>query len=232
MSDKSSNPQNTRARFLRLWLIGMSDGLTIPFAVFMAMAGAGQSGNHIIIFTLLTSAFGALLMGLSGYFSGKTEDQHYSSPNANEGLAFSEFQLKELKHTPEFLARLDINEDIRKQASDELISENKKWNEFITTYGLTTDASSKSRNGNRALIIGFSFLLGGFIPVLPIIFFTNLHSIILCSITLMILAQSFFGFIKGKWNGSNPYLGAVRAVLLSSLTGVLAWLAGRAIMMH
>ncbi len=207
----------------------MSDGLTIPFAVFMALAGADQSSRSIIIFTLLTSLFGAILMGLSGYFSGKTEDQHYSNPDIKEGISLSEYQLKELKQTPEFLARLDINEDIRKQASEELISENKKWNEFITTYGLTTERSSNSRNINRALTIGLSFLLGGFIPVIPFLFFSNIHSILLASTGLLILAQSVFGFIKGKWNGSNPFLGALRAVLLSSITATLAWFAGKAL---
>jgi VIT1/CCC1 family predicted Fe2+/Mn2+ transporter len=222
----------SRSRFMRLWLIGMSDGLTIPFAVLMALAGAAQTNTTIVICTLLAAACGALLMGLSGYYSGKAEDQHYSKPKTANGLTLSEFQKKELEKTPVFLAKLDIHEEIRNQASEELIRENKKWNEFITTYELTTDPSAKSRNGNKALIIGLSFFCGAFIPLLSFVFFQSRYLIIFSAVCLMIVAQAIFGYLKGVWTGTNPFANMLRAVLLSSAAATLAWFAGQALGKH
>src|SRR5215203_958733 len=70
--------------FIRDIVIGMADGLTVPFALAAGLAGAVDSTALVLAAGLAEIAAGAIAMGLGGYLAARSDADHYASEKARE----------------------------------------------------------------------------------------------------------------------------------------------------
>src|ERR1700712_2792211 len=108
-------------------VIGMSDGLTVPFALAAGLSGAVQSTGLIIIAGLAEIAAGSIAMGLGGYLAGKTEADHYKSELRREYDEVERVPEKEKEEVREFFAGLGLSNEIQHQAVEEMTKDKDTW---------------------------------------------------------------------------------------------------------
>src|SRR5215211_4420922 len=120
--------------FIRDIVIGMSDGLTVPFALAAGLSGAVDSTRIIVIAGIAEIAAGSIAMGLGGYLAGKTEQDHYNSELKRE---YEEVELvpeKEKEEVKEFFQNLGLSEEVQNQAVEEIAKDKKVWVDFMMKY--------------------------------------------------------------------------------------------------
>ena len=115
-------------------VIGMSDGLTVPFALAAGLSGAVDSTGIIIIAGIAEIAAGSIAMGLGGYLAGKTEQDHYNSELRREYYEVDHLRHREMQETKEFFATIGLSEDLHEQAAQEVAKDKDKWLEFMIKY--------------------------------------------------------------------------------------------------
>src|ERR1041384_8353463 len=151
-------------------VIGMSDGLTVPFALAAGLSGAVSSTGIIVIAGIAEIAAGSIAMGLGGYLAGKTEIDHYNSELKRE---YEEVELvpeKEKEEVREFFGNLGLSEEVQHQAVEEIAKDKKKWVDFMMKYELGLDKPDPKRATKSALNISLSYVVGGLIPLSPYFF--------------------------------------------------------------
>src|SRR5687768_10789675 len=106
--------------FLRDVVIGMSDGLTVPFALAAGLSGAVDSTSIIVIAGIAEIAAGSIAMGLGGYLAGKTEQDHYNSEQKREYYEVANLRHREIEETKAFFASIGLSQDLQEKATIEL----------------------------------------------------------------------------------------------------------------
>ena len=172
------------SELLRDIVIGMSDGLTVPFALAAGLSGAVDHSNIIIIAGIAEIAAGSIAMGLGGYLAGKTEQDHYSSEVKREYDEVENLRHKEIEETKEFFANIGLSKEIQEKATEEISQDKDRWVEFMMKYELGLEKPDPKRATKSALNIGLSYIMGGIIPLSP-------YWIALNSIRLLLLNLSF-----------------------------------------
>src|SRR5574338_302083 len=117
-------------------VIGMSDGLTVPFAFAAGLSGAVSSTGIIVIAGIAEIAAGSIAMGLGGYLSGKTEQDHYKNEMKREYYEVDNLRHREIEETKEFFANLGLSEELQEKATEEVAKDKDKWVEFMMKYEL------------------------------------------------------------------------------------------------
>src|ERR1043165_4705047 len=151
-------------------VIGMSDGLTVPFALAAGLSGAVVSTNIIVIAGIAEIAAGSIAMGLGGYLAGKTEQDHYNSEVKREYYEVENLRHKEVEETKEFFANIGLSEDLQNKATEEIAQDKKQWVDFMMKYELGLDKPDPKRATKSALNIGVSYAAGGLVPLSPYFF--------------------------------------------------------------
>src|SRR6478609_4367908 len=151
-------------------VIGMSDGLTVPFALAAGLSGAVQSTSLIVIAGLAEIAAGSIAMGLGGYLAGKTEIDHYNAELKREYDEVEHLPQKEREEVKEFFAKLGLSEELQEQAVNEMTKDKDQWVDFMMKYELGLDKPDPKRARNSALNIGLSYAIGGLVPLTPYMF--------------------------------------------------------------
>src|ERR1044071_2376705 len=175
-------------------VIGMSDGLTVPFALAAGLSGAVSSTGIIVIAGIAEIAAGSIAMGLGGYLAGKTEIDHYNSELKRE---YSEVELvpeKEKEEVREFFQNLGLSEEIQHQAVEEIAKDKQKWVDFMMKYELGLDKPDPKRATKSALNIGLSYVVGGLVPLSPYFFVSDPVTGLKISAALTLLCLFFFGW--------------------------------------
>jgi VIT1/CCC1 family predicted Fe2+/Mn2+ transporter len=204
-------------------VIGMSDGLTVPFALAAGLSGALDSTGIIIIAGLAEIAAGSIAMGLGGYLAGKTELDHYSSELKREYEEVEKVPHREKQEVKDFFARLGLSEEMQEQATNEVIKDKKKWVEFMMKYELGLEKPDPKRALKSGLNISLSYAVGGLVPLSPY-FFTDAPIIALkYSAILTLICLFIFGWLKSKFTGVNPWAGALRVTIIGALAAGAAF---------
>src|ERR1700750_2310963 len=115
-------------------VIGMSDGLTVPFALAAGLSGAVTSTSIIVIAGIAEICAGSIAMGLGGYLAGKTEQDHYNSEFKREHYEVDHLRHMEIKETKEFFANIGLSEEVQNKATEEIAKDKDKWVEFMMKY--------------------------------------------------------------------------------------------------
>jgi vacuolar iron transporter family protein len=205
-------------------VIGMADGLTVPFALAAGLSGAVESSHIVITAGIAEIAAGSIAMGLGGYLSGRTELAHYRSEEAREYYEVDHFPEKERQEVKEIFANYGINEEIQNKIVDELSQDKKKYVDFMMRYELGLEEPSPNRARNSAITIGTSYVVGGLIPLLPYAFTSTVHMGLIVSVIVTLLALLVFGYIKSKVTGQNPFSGALNTMVIGALAAGAAFL--------
>jgi len=204
-------------------VIGMSDGLTVPFALAAGLSGAVDSTGIIVIAGIAEIAAGSIAMGLGGYLAGKTEQDHYNSELKREYYEVENLRYKEVEETKEFFANIGLSEELQNRATEEIAKDKKQWVDFMMKYELGLNKPDPKRATKSALNIGISYAVGGLVPLSPYFFVQSPENGLKISAAVTLLCLFIFGFFKSKITGVNPWWGAVRVTLIGAIAAAAAF---------
>ncbi len=205
-------------------VIGMSDGLTVPFALAAGLSGAVHDTHIIVIAGLAEIAAGSIAMGLGGYLAGKTEIDHYNAEQKREEWEVDNLPEKEKEEVREIFAEMGMSEDTQRHVVEEMSKDKAKWVEFMMRYELGLEKPDAKRARNSALNIGLSYVAGGMVPLLPYFFTPVPEDGLKLSACITVVCLFIFGFFKAKATGQNAWSGAVRVMLIGSIAAAAAFL--------
>jgi VIT1/CCC1 family predicted Fe2+/Mn2+ transporter len=204
-------------------VIGMSDGLTVPFALAAGLSGAVSSTSIIVIAGIAEIAAGSIAMGLGGYLSGKTEQDHYNNEKKREYYEVDHLRHREIEETKEFFANLGLSEELQEQATQEVAKDRDKWVEFMMKYELGLEEPDPKRATKTALNIGLSYAVGGLVPLSPYFFVDEPITGLKISAAVTLLCLFVFGWFKSKITGVPPLAGALRVTLIGAMAAAAAF---------
>src|ERR1044071_7561696 len=204
-------------------VIGMSDGLTVPFALAAGLSGAVDSTGIIVIAGIAEIAAGSIAMGLGGYLAGKTEQDHYNSELKREYYEVDNLRHREIEETKEFFANIGLSEELQDKATEEIAKDKKQWVDFMMKYELGLDKPDPKRATKSALNIGISYVVGGLVPLSPYFFVHSPSDGLKISVIVTLCCLFVFGFLKSKITGVNPWWGAVRVTLIGAAAAAAAF---------
>lgn len=204
-------------------VIGMSDGLTVPFALAAGLSGAVDNSSIIIIAGIAEIAAGSIAMGLGGYLAGKTEQDHYNSEIKREYEEIENLRHREIEETKEFFANIGLSEELQEKATEEISRDKDRWVDFMMKYELGLEKPDPKRATKSALNIGLSYIAGGVIPLSPYFFIHDSSVALEYSVVATLICLFIFGFFKSKITGVNPWKGAIRVMLIGAMAAGAAF---------
>ena len=210
-------------------VIGMSDGLTVPFALAAGLSGAVDNTHIIVIAGIAEVAAGSIAMGLGGYLAGKTEMDHYNSEQKREEWEVDNLPEKEKEEVREIFAGMGMTVATQHLVVDEMAKDKEKWIDFMMRYELGLEKPDAKRARNSAMNIGISYIAGGLVPLSPYFFCANPAEGLKWSATITVLCLLTFGFCKAKVTGQNPWAGAIRVAIIGSVAAAAAFLIAKMI---
>lgn len=213
------------SEIIRDIVIGMSDGLTVPFALAAGLSGAvGNDHIHLIwIAGLAEIAAGSIAMGLGGYLAGKTEIDHYNSELKREYDEVERMPDRERDEVKEFFSGLGLSREIQEKAMEEMTRDKDKWVDFMMKYELGLDKPDPQRAKKSAFNIGVSYAVGGLIPLSPYFFVSDGLTGLKISAIITLCCLFVFGYFKSKVTGVNPLGGAIRVMVIGALAAGCAF---------
>jgi vacuolar iron transporter family protein len=204
--------------FITDMVIGMSDGLTVPFALAAGLSGAVQSNSVVITAGIAEIVAGSIAMGLGGYLAGKTEQEHFQSELKREYDEVENIPEKEKEEVRLIFAQYGINGLSQNIIADELAKDKNRWVDFMMKYELGLEKPDVNRARNSAATIGLSYIIGGLIPLTAYFFTRTPYNGLMISAVLTVICLFIFGYFKSKVTGQPPLKGALKV----TLTGVVA----------
>jgi len=208
---------------LRDVVIGMSDGLTVPFALAAGLSGAIVGSNIIIIAGIAEIAAGSIAMGLGGYLAGKTEQDHYKSEVKREYDEVENLREREIEETKEFFANIGLSPELQQQATEEIAQDKDRWVDFMMKYELGLDKPDPRRATKSALNIGISYIAGGIIPLAPYFFIDDSTEALSISVIVTLACLFIFGFFKSRITGVNAWWGAIKVTMIGAVAAAAAF---------
>jgi VIT1/CCC1 family predicted Fe2+/Mn2+ transporter len=213
----------TSSDLLRDIVIGMSDGLTVPFALAAGLSGAVDNSSIIVIAGIAEIAAGSIAMGLGGYLAGKTEQDHYKSEVKREYDEVENLRHREIEETKEFFANIGLSPALQEQATEEIAQDKDRWVDFMMKYELGLDKPDPKRATKSALNIGLSYIAGGIIPLSPYFFISNSVEALKISVIATLVCLFVFGYFKSRMTGVNPWWGALKVTLIGAIAAAAAF---------
>ena len=208
-------------------VIGMSDGLTVPFALAAGLSGAVGSTRIILTAGFAEIAAGSIAMGLGGYLAARTEAQHYARERDREYWEIVHKPEAETREVAEIFHSYGLDEAQAQPLVDAIKSDKDQWVYFMMRYELGLDEPEPRRAVNSALTIALSYIVGGLIPLLPYVFISQPARGLAVSSVVTLVALTGFGYLKGKWMGTGAGAGALQTAVVGGLAAAVAFLAAR-----
>lgn len=218
---------NTSSESLRDFVIGMADGLTVPFALVAGLAGAVDSTNLIITAGVAEIAAGCIAMGLGGYMAAKTSSEHYTAEYAREIYEIQHMRNIEIKETSEILVNFGVPEMHVPAVVEGLMKDPDRWAEFMMRFELGLEKPDPSRLVKSPLIIGGAYVAGGMVPLLPYILIGSVHTALPVSCALSVAALFAFGAFKGHFTGQKWLKTALHTTLIGAAAAGAAFAIAR-----
>jgi vacuolar iron transporter family protein len=213
--------------FIKDIVIGMADGLTVPFALAAGLSGAVQSNNVVITAGIAEIVAGSIAMGLGGYLAGKTEQEHFQSELKREFEEVETIPQKEKDEVKLIFAEYGLNESTQNIIANELSKDKDKWVDFMMKYELGLEKPDVNRARNSAATIGVSYIIGGLIPLSAYFFTSTPFRGLIISAMLSIICLFIFGYFKSKVTGQPPVVGAIKVTLIGIAAASAAFLVAK-----
>ncbi len=224
----------TAGEAVRDIVIGMSDGLTVPFALAAGLTGAINSAGIIVTAGLAEIAAGSIAMGLGGYLAARSDAEHYAKEREREKREVVEIPEEEMREVAQVFHSYGLSHEESAPIVEALSKHPKKWVDFMMRFELGLEKPDPKRAFVSAFTIAASYIAGGLIPLAPYIVAEFIKSItvssaLLYSVALTLVALFIFGFVKGRFTGTRPLRSALQTALIGSLAAGAAFLIARAI---
>lgn len=219
----------TSSEIVRDVVIGMSDGLTVPFALAAGLTGATSTTHIIVTAGLAEIAAGAIAMGLGGYLAAKSDAEHYAKEREREKREVAEIPHEEMREVAEVFQEYGLTEEETEPIVEALRRQPKKWIDFMMRFELGLEKPEPRRALVSAVSIGGAYVAGGFIPLAPYIFFSQISLALLLSVAFTLVALLVFGYVKGRFTGMKPMRSALQTALIGSVAAGAAFAIARLI---
>jgi VIT1/CCC1 family predicted Fe2+/Mn2+ transporter len=223
----------TASASVRDVVIGMADGLTVPFALAAgitgAIAGNPQASSLVVTAGLAEIAAGSIAMGLGGYLAAKTDAEHYASEREREVRETVELADIETEEVAKVFREYGLSEAQMDPVVTAICSDQKRWVEFMMRFELGLEAPDPKRATRSALTIAAAYVFGGLIPLAPYMLLSSITLGLRYSIVITLIALAAFGFIKSRFIGISAWKGAMQTVLTGGLAATAAFLLARLI---
>jgi VIT1/CCC1 family predicted Fe2+/Mn2+ transporter len=217
-ASKNGEPHFMASDVVRDIVIGMSDGLTVPFAIAAGMSGAAVAAKIVVTAGLAEIAAGSISMGLGGYLAGRTDVEHYETERKREMRETEEVPKVETQEVADILQDLGLSEEEASPVVDALRRDRNKWVDFMMRFELGLEKPDPRRALQSAATIAVSYAVSGFIPLGPYIAMSSVRSALYVSVGVTLAALFLFGYVKGRVTGIH----ALRSGLQTTLIGGVA----------
>jgi len=219
----------TGSATVRDLVIGMSDGLTVPFALAAGLSGVVDTTHLIVTAGLAEIAAGAIAMGLGGYLAAQSETEHYHAERQREVTEVAEKPEAEVTETAEVFRSYGVTEEESRPIVDALRTRPEAWVDFMMRFELGLEQPDPRCAVVSALTIAGAYIAGGCIPLGPYMLLATASAALGASVALTLVALGVFGYVKGYFTGTPPWRSAVQTVLIGGVAAGVAFTIARAI---
>lgn len=213
-------------------VIGMSDGLTVPFALAAGMSGAVASNSLVTTAGIAEVIAGSIAMGLGGYLAGRTEQDHYRSELKREYDEVERVPEREKAEVREVFAGYGLSTESQELIVEELAKDKDKWVHFMMRFELGLEEPDPRRATKSAATIGLSYVVGGIVPLLPYFFTATPVEGLRISAVVTLICLFVFGYFKSKVTGQPVWSGAFKVMLIGALAAGAAFAIASMFEMH
>jgi vacuolar iron transporter family protein len=210
-------------------VIGMSDGLTVPFALAAGLTGAVASTAIVVTAGLAEIAAGSIAMGLGGYLAARTDSEHYASELDREYRETVELPEIEKEEVAKVFRDYGLSETQMAPVVSAITSDQKHWVDFMMRFELGLEQPDPARAGRSAGTIAASYIVGGLVPLAPYMLMKHILSALWVSVGVTLLALFIFGSVKGHFTGVKPLRGGLQTVIVGGLAAAAAFFIARLI---
>lgn len=208
-------------------VIGMSDGLTVPFALAAGLSGAAVAARVIVTAGVAEIAAGAIAMGLGGFLAARSDAEHYASERRREEIETETVPEIEAAEITTVFETYGIRPEESASVVAALRRDQNAWIEFMMRFELGLEKPEPKRARNSALTIGASYIVGGLIPLTPYMAFEEISIALRISVAVTLGALIVFGFVKGRFTGAPPVRSAAQTAVIGGLAATAAFLLAR-----
>lgn len=207
-------------------VIGMADGLTVPFALAAGLSAAVATTNLIVTAGLAEVTAGAIAMGLGGFLAARGDVEHYASEERRERSEIIELRDRELDEVRVIFAGYGLAGPALDGVVTAIAAEPKRWTDFMMRFELGLERPDPKRAPISAVTIGVSYIVGGMIPLTPYILLPTVNAALPYSVTCTGLALLIFGGVKGRMTGAGVFKSSLQTLLVGGVAaGAAFWLA-------
>jgi VIT1/CCC1 family predicted Fe2+/Mn2+ transporter len=217
----------TASELVRDIVIGMSDGLTVPFALAAGLSGAVASTRLIVTAGLAEIAAGSIAMGLGGYLAARSDAEHYESEKQREEREVENVPDVEREEVAALFREYGLSADEIEPILRAFEANPPAWVDFMMRYELGLEPPNPRRALNSALTIAGAYIGGGLIPLAPYMVVSSAHRGLIGSIVITLAALLVFGYIKGRFTGMRPLRSAWQTALIGGIAATAAFLIAR-----
>jgi VIT1/CCC1 family predicted Fe2+/Mn2+ transporter len=219
----------TASETVRDIVIGMSDGLTVPFALAAGLSGAVADTGIVITAGLAEIAAGSIAMGLGGYLAAKTDAEHFAAERAREERETREMPEMEAAEVADVFRSYGLSEDTVSSVVRAIRADRRRWVDFMMRFELGLEEPDPRRARRSAFTIALSYVAGGLVPLAPYFFLRSVPAALTGSVLVTLLALLFFGYVKGRFTTARPLRSAWQTALVGGLAATAAFLIARLI---
>jgi VIT1/CCC1 family predicted Fe2+/Mn2+ transporter len=217
----------TASASVRDVVIGMADGLTVPFALAAGISGAvlpsAQATALVVTAGLAEIAAGSIAMGLGGYLAAKTDTEHYASERQRELRETVELPAVEAEEVAKIFREYGLTEPQMVPVVTAICSDPKRWVDFMMRFELGLEPPDPGRANRSAITIASAYVVGGLIPLAPYMILPSVSAALRYSAAITFLALAVFGYVKSRFTGISPWKGSLQTVLTGGLAASAAF---------
>jgi VIT1/CCC1 family predicted Fe2+/Mn2+ transporter len=205
-------------------VIGMADGLTVPFALAAGLTGTATATTSLVVIAGFAEiAAGSIAMGLGGYLAARTDRDHYESERTREMRETVELPDKEREEVAEVFRGYGMSESDLAPVVGAICADQKHWVDFMMRFELGFEEPDPKRARNSAATIAISYILGGLVPLGPYMLVGDLERALTISVAVTLVALFAFGYVKGRMTGISPWRGGLQTVVIGGLASAAAY---------
>ena len=204
-------------------VIGLSDGLTVPFALAAGLSGAVSSAHVVVLAGLAEIAAGSIAMGLGGYLAARGDAEHYAAEHLREQDEVVTRPGDEAEEIYEIFEQYSVPRAAAQPVLEALQANPDAYVDFMMRFELGLEAPAPNRAHTSALTIAASYIAGGMVPLLPYMLLASNASALRLSVLITLIALAAFGGIKGRLVGTGALRSAIQTTLIGGAAAAAAY---------